>query len=111
MAPPERGPLPRDRPRGRGGPRLPPRGAPLGAALALRGRRVLLVDIDPQGNLTDHLLGEPPPEAARPSIYDVLVEGTPLAQAVVPSSTPGLFVVPSHEDLAGAELDLASVIG
>src|SRR5437773_2586492 len=89
----------------------------LGAALALRGRRVLLVDMDPQGNLTDHLLGDviPSPEGQeggdRASIYDVLVEGRPLMDAVVPTSTMGLFVVPSHEDLAGAELDLASVIG
>ena len=97
----------------------------LGAALALRGRRVLLVDLDPQGNLTDHLLGDPPPLPGDPdglpggpdggtpraSIYDVLVEGLPLSRAVVPTATKGLFVVPSHEDLAGAELDLASVIG
>ena len=89
----------------------------LGAALALRGRRVLLVDLDPQGNLTDHLLGDPPSAPGggegveRPSVYDVLVEGKPLIDAVVPTATKGLSVVPSHEDLAGAELDLASVIG
>jgi chromosome partitioning protein len=83
----------------------------LGAGLARRGRRVLLLDLDPQGNLTDHLLAEPAPGVARKSVYDVLVEGAPVAEAVVPTSTPGLSVVPSHEDLAGAELDLASVIG
>ncbi|MBL9087382.1 MAG: ParA family protein [Planctomycetia bacterium] len=83
----------------------------LGAGLALRGRRVLLVDMDPQGNLTDHLLAEAPPGTVRPSVYDVLVEGLPVAQAVAPTATPGLCVVPSHEDMAGCELDLASVIG
>jgi chromosome partitioning protein len=44
-------------------------------------------------------------------VYDVLVEGVPVRDAVVPTSTPGLSVLPSDEDLAGAELDLASVIG
>jgi chromosome partitioning protein len=83
----------------------------LGAALALRGRRVLLVDMDPQGNLTDHLLGDAGRGEGVASVYDVLVEGVPVEKAVVPTSTEGLAVVPSHEDLAGAELDLASVIG
>ncbi|HVG95246.1 MAG TPA: AAA family ATPase, partial [Planctomycetota bacterium] len=83
----------------------------LGAALALRGRRVLLVDMDPQGNLTDHLLGDPEPGTARASIYEILVEGAKVTDCVVATTTPGLSVVPSHEDLAGAELDLASVIG
>ena len=82
----------------------------LGAALARRGRRVLLVDMDPQGNLTDHLLGDSS-AGDRLSIYDVIVEGKPLAGAILPTSTPGLSVVPSHPDLAGAELDLASIIG
>lgn len=83
----------------------------LGAALARRGRRVLLVDMDPQGNLTDHLLGDPEAGGERPSIYDVIVEGKPLADAILSTATSGLFVVPSHPDLAGAELDLASIIG
>ena len=83
----------------------------LGAALARRGRRVLLVDMDPQGNLTDHLLGDPGDGGERTSIYDVIVEGKALAAAIVSTTTDGLFVVPSHPDLAGAELDLASVIG
>ena len=83
----------------------------LGAALAKRGQRVLLVDMDPQGNLTDHLLGDPSDGRERASIYDVLVEGKGVLACVVPTTTPGLSVLPSHEDLAGAELDLASVIG
>ena len=83
----------------------------LGAALAKRGQRVLLVDMDPQGNLTDHLLGDPPDGRERASIYDVLVEGKGVLACVVPTTTAGLSVLPSHEDLAGAELDLASVIG
>ncbi len=67
--------------------------------------------MDPQGNLTDHLLGDPEAGGDRLSIYDVIVEGKPLADAILATSTPGLSVVPSHPDLAGAELDLASIIG
>ena len=83
----------------------------LGAGLARRGRRVLLIDMDPQGNLTDHLLGDAPEGTDRPSVYDVIVEGKPVLECLVTTGTPGLSVVPSHEDMAGAELDLASVIG
>jgi chromosome partitioning protein len=84
----------------------------LGAALALRGRRVLLVDLDPQGNLTDHLGVESGEAAAEaPSVYDVLTEGSTLAEAAVATGTEGLHVVPSHEDLAGVELELAAAPG
>jgi chromosome partitioning protein len=81
----------------------------LGAALALRQERVLLVDLDPQGNLTDHLGIEPGPE--QPTSYDVLTAESTVAAAVVPTSTPHLSVVPGHEDLAAVELELAGVAG
>jgi len=77
----------------------------LGAALALRGRRVLLVDLDPQCNLTDHLGVEPDDDA--PSVYDVLAASTPLADVVVPTATEGLDVAPADEDLAGVEVEMA----
>ncbi len=77
----------------------------LGAALALRGDRVLLVDLDPQGNLTDHL-GVDVEEGGK-TIYDLLIEGVPLADAVRPTATPKLEVVPGDEDLAAAEVELA----
>jgi chromosome partitioning protein len=83
--------------------------ANLGAALALRGRRVLLVDLDPQGNLTDHLGVEAGDDAL--TVYDVLTEGAALADAAVATGTEGLHLVPSHEDLAGVELELASQPG
>jgi chromosome partitioning protein len=82
--------------------------ANLGSALATLGRRVLLVDLDPQSHLTLHLGQETTSE--QPSIYRVLLEGMPLEQAVVPRS-PNLYVVGSNIDLAGAEIELVSVVG
>src|SRR5262245_20218527 len=81
----------------------------LGAALALREERVLLVDLDPQGNLTDHLGVEPGSE--QPTAYDVLTGESTVAAAVVPTATRHLSVLPSHEDLAAVELELAGVAG
>ena len=81
----------------------------LGAALALRGRRVLLIDSDPQGNLTDHLGLDP--QDADATLYDVLTDSTSIADATVPTKTKGLFVVPSEPDLTAAESELAGEIG
>ncbi|MFV1959255.1 MAG: ParA family protein [Planctomycetota bacterium] len=78
----------------------------LGAALALRGLGVLLVDLDPQGNLTDHLAMEP--EGDAPTIYDVLAADAALIDAARATTTPGLDVIPGDEDLAAAEVELAA---
>ena len=78
------------------------------AALASTGQRVCLIDLDPQAHATLHFGVEPGPDAT--SIYDVLVEGTPLA-AARHAVAENLWVVGSQLDLAGAELELASVIG
>ncbi|MDP6956540.1 MAG: AAA family ATPase [Planctomycetota bacterium] len=83
--------------------------ANLGAALARAGQRVVLVDMDPQANLSLHLGAEL--EAGEPSIYSVLLGSTPLAEALRPTATPGLSLVASHIDLSGAELELAAAIG
>ncbi len=80
----------------------------LGAALALAGRRVLLIDTDPQANLTDHL-GVDPAERGT-SIYDVLTDNAPIADGIVATSTPGLYVLPADPDLAAAEQELATEI-
>ncbi len=77
----------------------------LGAALVERGQRVLLVDADPQGNLTDHLGVDP--ARIEESLYDVLLDGVAAKQAIVTTATPGLDVLPSHADLAAAEQELA----
>jgi len=83
--------------------------ANLGAALAEQGRRVVLVDLDAQGNLTTHLGLEAP--CGSPSIYTVLLGETAFADALQETSTPRLSVVPSNIDLSGAELELASALG
>lgn len=83
--------------------------ANLGAALAHAGRRVLLVDLDPQGNLSTHLGIEVPPGS--PSTYSVLCEGMPLVDAMVPTAIPNLSIVSTNIDLSGAEMELAAAIG
>jgi chromosome partitioning protein len=83
--------------------------ANLGAALARAGQRVVLVDMDPQANLSLHLGAELGPDEA--SIYSVLLGSTPFAEALRPTNTEGLSLVASHLDLSGAELELAAAIG
>jgi chromosome partitioning protein len=86
------------------------------AYLALGGMRVLVVDMDPQGNATSGLglekteFGLEEDGSGRPSIYDVLVNETPGVDAVAASAVPGLDVLPSNIDLAGAEQELAAVV-
>jgi chromosome partitioning protein len=75
----------------------------LGACLAGRGRRVLLVDVDPQANATAGLGLSAPP--AR-SIYDVLIEEATIDEVTLDTVQPDLWLVPSASDLAGAEVEL-----
>ncbi|MEZ4659165.1 MAG: AAA family ATPase [Caldilineaceae bacterium] len=77
----------------------------LGAYVAAAGRRVLIVDVDPQGNATTSL-GINPRELSL-SLYDVLVEQTPAQQAIVLTDQLGLDLLPATTDLAGAEVELA----
>ena len=80
----------------------------VGAAIASTGRSVLLIDLDPQAHLTMHLGVEP--TAERPSIYDVLTDNVPLEDAVMEIGE-NLSLVPSHIDLAAAEMELVSIMG
>jgi len=75
----------------------------LGAALALEGKKVLLVDTDPQANLTSGLGF--PKEGLIPTIYNLLVEGYK-EEGILETEIPGLFLIPSTVDLAGAEIEL-----
>lgn len=80
------------------------------AALAQGGLKVLLVDIDPQGNAST-ALGVPHQEGVQ-GTYEVLLEGDAIAQHKVPSpNQPGLWVLPATIDLAAAELQLVQVHG
>lgn len=74
------------------------------AQLADEKHSVLLVDLDPQGNATSGL--GIPREQAEKTTYDVLVEAAPLAEAVLETHVPNLFVLPANADLAGAEVEL-----
>ncbi|MFY9344642.1 MAG: AAA family ATPase, partial [Planctomycetota bacterium] len=81
----------------------------LGAALARAGFRVLLLDMDPQANLTVHV--DKRPDLESHTMTSLLIEDTPLADLVQPTSFPGLAVVPSDTSLAGVEQVLANRIG
>lgn len=81
----------------------------LAAALTLLGKKVLMLDIDPQGNASTGLgIGQ---AQRNITIYDVLVDGTALAEAIVKTIVPGLSLVPSHIDLSGAELEIGTSEG
>lgn len=76
----------------------------LSACLAEAGKRVLLLDIDPQGNATSGLGVDR--KAVEASIYDMLLEDMSPLAAMVPTAVDGLFLVPATIDLAGAEIEL-----
>jgi chromosome partitioning protein len=80
----------------------------LGAALAERGKRVLVIDLDPQGNATTGL-GIDGRRFER-SVYDVLLNDVPIVDIVEPTGFNNLFVAPATLDLAGVEQELTSVI-
>lgn len=82
--------------------------ANLGAALARRGRRVLLVDLDPQANLTVHMGLDP--NALERTVYHVLTGDATISETVRPAAEDSLHVVPSQIDLASAELELVSMM-
>ena len=82
--------------------------ANLGAALAARGVRICLVDLDPQAHLTLHYGIEP--GTPKSSVYDVLTAGTDIADATI-AVRDNLWVVPSTIDLAAAEVELVSTVG
>ena len=77
------------------------------AALAEMGRRVLLIDIDPQANATSGLGIDR--RDVETSVYDVVVLGRPIAEARTATSVPGLDVVPSDIALAGSEVELVGL--
>ena len=81
----------------------------LAASLAQHGLRVLVIDLDPQGNASTAL--DVAHHIGVPSVYDVLVDDRPLADVVRPvGEMPGLFCAPATIDLAGAEIELVPVV-
>ena len=81
----------------------------LGSYLALAGERVLLVDLDPQGNATSGL-GLDRTSLER-SVYDAVIDGTQIRDLTVAGPLDGFDVVPSTIALAGAEVELAPMEG
>jgi len=79
------------------------------AGLALYGARILVIDLDPQGNAStalgiDHQEGTP-------GVYEAIIEGEPLSKLLAPCAEhPGIVVVPATIDLAGAEIELVSIV-
>lgn len=79
----------------------------LSACVAAEGRRVLVVDADPQGNTSSGLGVHP--EENTPTIYEVMAGSVALEDALCETSAPGLMLLPSDIRLAGAEIELASM--
>ncbi len=80
----------------------------LGAYLADAGRRVLLVDADPQANATSSLGIDPTTQPT--SLYDALIRHKPLVDVVLTTAQPGLYLAPSAPALAGAEIEMVPLL-
>jgi chromosome partitioning protein len=76
----------------------------LGAALAERTQRILIIDLDPQGNATSSLGMQ---DFEGESLYDPLLGATGIAEKILPTRLEQLFLVPADLDLAGAEVEIA----
>ena len=82
----------------------------LGAGLAAKGKKVLMVDIDPQGNTTSGIGLRK--KLLEQTLYDVLIDDTvDINEVILPTRTKNLFILPASVDLAGAEVELASLEG
>jgi chromosome partitioning protein len=79
------------------------------AGLALYGARILVIDLDPQGNASTALGIEH--SEGTPGVYEAVIEGEPLSKLLAPCvEHPGIVVVPATIDLAGAEIELVSIV-
>ena len=76
----------------------------LGAALAELGFRVLVIDLDPQGNASTGMGVNP--RSVEHSVYEVILHDLPMEDAIEPTAVRNLFCVPATIDLAGAEIEL-----
>jgi len=79
----------------------------LGAALVEQGERVLIVDLDPQANATSGLgISKVPPNP----VYGLVLKERPIEESIVSTAMPGLDIVPSGPDMAGAEVELVPLL-
>ena len=81
----------------------------LAAALAAKGQRVLLIDMDPQGNASTGL-GISRADRQN-TIYNVMTEDLPIDEAIRPTDVPNLSILPSHVDLSAAEMEIGLAEG
>ncbi len=82
----------------------------LAACLANRGKKVLMVDIDPQGNTTSGIGIRK--RKLKVTLYDALIDSTlDVNKVILPTNTENLFLLPASVDLAGAEVELATLEG
>jgi len=79
----------------------------LGAGLAMQGDRILLVDLDPQGNTSSGLSIDR--NSLEYSTYELLIDDIPIDEVIEPTSVRDLYVVPATIELAGAEIELVSL--
>lgn len=79
----------------------------LAACLAVLEFKILLIDADPQSNSTSGVGIEP--QSYSLSIYDCILNDTDPNEVILPTQTPNLFILPSHIDLVGAELELVNM--
>jgi chromosome partitioning protein len=79
----------------------------IATAMAATGWKTLLIDLDPQGNASTGI--GIAPAARERSAYDMLIDEMPLSACVLPTTIPGLDIIPATEDLSGAEIELVSV--
>lgn len=78
----------------------------LGAALAERGKNVLLIDLDPQGNASTGLGVDAADREL--TTYDLLIEETPLSKVIVETSVDGIWIAPATTDLSSADIELVA---
>ena len=80
----------------------------LAASLAAQKKKILLVDMDPQGNAGSGYGCFPEPD--EPTVYQVLVENTSPKDVIRQTEVPGLDIIPSNTQLTGAEVELVSAL-
>ena len=80
----------------------------MAACMANEGKRVLVIDADPQGNATSGLGLDK--RSLETSLYDVLINEKDAKEAILPTGTDNLYILPSNMDLAGAEVEMVSMM-
>ncbi len=80
----------------------------LSSSLAQKGKKVLLLDVDPQGNATSGIGMDK--NKLKKTIYDVMIEQMPVGEAVTQTIVEGLDIIPATTNLAGAEIEMVSML-